>query len=38
MHTSMSRDWYRFAGLGLFTLVAVMSMGHYLVHLLATPF
>ena len=31
-------DWYRFAGISLFTMTTVLWMGHYLAHLMFTPF
>ena len=32
------RDWYRLTGVSVFTMTAVLWMGHYLVHLMFTPF
>ena len=35
---SVMRDWYRLGGQLIFTLAVLYSIGHYLVHMLATPF
>jgi hypothetical protein len=38
MEGEMNTDWYRLMGLGVVTVAAMASMGHFLAHMLVMPF